>query len=33
LLNARRADLPGKPLVWQVSLRNLVSQLTAQPIS
>ena len=33
LLNARRDDLPGKPLVWQVSLRNLVSQLTAQPIS
>jgi hypothetical protein len=33
LLNARRDDLPGKPLVWQVSMRNLVSQLTAQPIS
>ena len=33
LNNARREDLPGKPLVWQVSLRNLVAELTAQPIS
>jgi hypothetical protein len=24
---ARREDLPGKPLVWQVALRNLVGQL------
>src|SRR5262245_27910485 len=30
--DARRDDLPGKPLVWQVSLRNLVAQLTAKPI-
>jgi hypothetical protein len=33
LNTARRDDLPGKPLVWQVSLRNLVAELTAQPIS
>ena len=30
--NARRDDLPGKPLVWQVSLRNLVAQLTSKPM-
>ena len=30
LLTLRRADLPGQPLVWQVALRNLVSQLTGQ---
>jgi len=25
---ARREDLPGRPLVWQVALRNLVAELT-----
>jgi hypothetical protein len=28
LRTLRREDLPGRPLVWQVALRNLVSQLT-----
>jgi hypothetical protein len=28
LRTLRRDDLPGQPLVWQVALRNLVSQLT-----
>lgn len=27
----RREDLPGRPLKWQVALRNLVAQLLAQP--
>jgi hypothetical protein len=27
----RREDLPGQPLVWQVALRSLVSQLTGRP--
>jgi hypothetical protein len=27
---ARRDDLPGRPLAWQVALRNLVSQLTGR---
>lgn len=27
ILSARRDDLPGQPLVWQVSLRNLVCRL------
>jgi hypothetical protein len=27
---ARRDDLPGKPLVWQVALRNLVGQLVGR---
>ena len=31
LRNARRDDLPGQPLVWQVALRNLVAQLTGRP--
>ena len=31
LRTARRDDLPGKPLVWQVALRHLVAQLTGQP--
>jgi hypothetical protein len=26
----RREDLPGRPLVWQVALRNLVAQLTGR---
>ena len=26
----RRDDLPGRPLVWQVALRNLVAQLTGR---
>ena len=30
LLTLRRDDLPNQPLVWQVALRNLVSQLTGQ---
>ncbi len=30
LRTLRRDDLPGQPLVWQVALRNLVSQLTGQ---
>lgn len=29
LRTARRNDLPGQPLVWQVALRNLVAQLTS----
>ena len=28
LRSARRTDLPGQPLVWQVALRNLLAQLT-----
>lgn len=28
VLTARRDDLPGRPLVWQAALRNLVDQLT-----
>jgi hypothetical protein len=28
---ARRTDLPGQPLVWQVALRNLVAELTGRP--
>jgi len=28
---ARRDDLPDRPLVWQVALRNLVTGLTARP--
>ena len=31
LRTARRTDLPGQPLVWQVALRNLVAQLTGRP--
>lgn len=31
LRSARRDDLPGQPLVWQVALRNLVAQLTGRP--
>ena len=31
LRTARREDLPGQPLVWQVGLRNLVAQLTGRP--
>jgi hypothetical protein len=27
---ARRQDLPGEPLVWQVALRHLVAQLTGK---
>jgi len=30
LRTLRRDDLPGQPLVWQVALRNLVSQLTGR---
>src|SRR5690606_5469951 len=30
LRSARRADLPGEPLVWQVALQNLVSGLTGR---
>ncbi len=30
LRTLRREDLPGQPLVWQVALRNLVSQLTGR---
>lgn len=29
---SRRDDLPGRPLVWQVALRNLVEQLTGRPV-
>lgn len=29
--SARRDDLPGSPLVWQVALRNMVAQLAARP--
>lgn len=29
---ARRDDLPGRPLVWQVALRNLVAGLTGRPL-
>lgn len=28
LRSARRTDLPGQPLVWQVALRNLLAELT-----
>jgi hypothetical protein len=28
---ARRDDVPGRPLVWQVALRHLVAQLTGRP--
>ena len=31
LRTARRSNLPGQPLVWQVALRNLVAQLTGRP--
>ena len=31
LRSARRDDLPGRPLVWQAALRNLVAGLTDQP--
>ncbi len=31
LYNERRTDLPGAPLTWQVSLRNLVAQLLNRP--
>ena len=31
LRTMRREDLPGKPLVWQVALRNLLAQLTGKP--
>ncbi len=31
LRTARREDLPGQPLVWQIALRNLVAQLTGRP--
>ena len=30
LRTARRQDLPGQPLVWQVALRHLVAQLTGR---
>lgn len=30
LREARRDDLPGRPLVWQVALRTLVAQLTGR---
>jgi hypothetical protein len=30
---ARRDDLPGRPLAWQVALRNLVSQLTGRELA
>jgi hypothetical protein len=30
LRTARRQDLPGEPLVWQVALRHLVAQLTGK---
>jgi hypothetical protein len=29
----RRDDLPGRPLAWQVALRNLVSQLTGRELA
>ena len=28
---ARRDDLPGRPLVWQAALRNMVAELTGRP--
>lgn len=31
LRTARRNDLAGQPLVWQVALRNLVAELTGHP--
>lgn len=31
LRTLRRDDLPGRPLVWQVALRQLVADLAAQP--
>jgi hypothetical protein len=31
LRTARREEMPGQPLVWQVALRNLVAQLTGRP--
>lgn len=31
LRTARRDDLPGQPLVWQIALRHLVAQLTGRP--
>ena len=31
LRSARRTDLPGQPLVWQVALRNLLAELTGHP--
>jgi hypothetical protein len=30
---ARREDLPGRPLAWQVALRNLVAQLTGRDLA
>jgi hypothetical protein len=27
---ARRSDLPGEPLAWQVALRELVGRITAR---
>jgi hypothetical protein len=27
----RRDELPGRPLVWQAALRNLVAELTGRP--
>lgn len=33
LRTARREDLPGQPLVWQVALRNLVTQLTGRRVA
>ena len=30
LRTLRRDDLPGQPLVWQIALKNLVSQLTGR---
>jgi hypothetical protein len=30
LRSARREDLPGRPLVWQVAIRALVAQLTGR---
>lgn len=33
LATARRDDLPGAPLAWQVGLRHLVEQLTGRPPS
>ncbi|HWE40910.1 MAG TPA: hypothetical protein VG432_00265, partial [Gemmatimonadaceae bacterium] len=31
LRTARRTDIPGQPLVWQVALRNLLAGLTGRP--
>jgi hypothetical protein len=31
LRSARREDLPGRPLVWQAALQNLVANLTDRP--